>query len=176
MPDLVAGLGVGHAAGSRRPARVLFLTGRLQGGGSEHVLQYLARYTHRVAISNHRLIAFHNGNVTFRWKDYAHGNKKRKMTVTADEFLRRFLLHVLPRGFVRIRTFGFLANRKRAVLLPLCRKLLTDAPCTRSPTAGSTATAFWSCPHCGANMILAEKLTAQQIRFRSVLESFIDSS
>jgi predicted Zn-ribbon and HTH transcriptional regulator len=80
-------------------------------GGPEHVLHYLARYTHRVAISNHRLIAFENDQVTFRWKDYAHGNKKRKMTLAADEFLRRFLLHVLPRGFVRIRFFGFLANR-----------------------------------------------------------------
>ena len=79
-------------------------------GGPEHVLQYLARYTHRVAISNHRLLAFEDDRVTFRWKDYAHGNKKRKMTLSADEFLRRFLLHVLPRGFVRIRHFGFLAN------------------------------------------------------------------
>ncbi len=69
-------------------------------GGPGHVLQYLARYTHRVAISNHRLIGFKDGKVTFLWKDYARGNKKRTMTVSADEFLRRFLLHVLPRGFV----------------------------------------------------------------------------
>ena len=82
-------------------------------GGPEHVLHYLARYTHRVAISNHRLLAFENDRVTFRWKDYAHGNKKRKMTVSADEFLRRFLLHMLPRGFIRIRHFGILANRSR---------------------------------------------------------------
>lgn len=147
-------------------------------GGPEHVLQYLARYTHRVAISNHRLIAFENGNVTFRWKDYAHGNKRRKMTVTADEFLRRFLLHVLPRGFVRIRSFGFLANRKRAVMLPICRRLLMDTPRTPSPTpVSSTTAAFWSCPHCGGEMVLTEKLTAQQIRFRSAgRESFNDSS
>jgi hypothetical protein len=147
-------------------------------GGPDHVLQYLARYTHRVAISNHRLIAFDNGNVTFRWKDYAHGNKKRKMTVTADEFLRRFLLHVLPRGFIRIRSFGFLANRKRAVTLPLCRKLLIPVPRTRSPMAvEATQAGFWSCPLCGANMVLAERLTAQQIRFRSAgLEGFTDSS
>lgn len=71
-------------------------------GGAEHVLQYLARYTHRVAISNHRLASFDGKQVTFRWKDYAHGNKKRKMTISADEFLRRFLLHVLPGGFMRI--------------------------------------------------------------------------
>jgi hypothetical protein len=74
--------------------------------GPEYVLQYLARYTHRVAISNHRLIAMEDSQVSFCYKDYAHGGKKRKMTVSADEFLRRFLLHVLPQGFVRIRHFG----------------------------------------------------------------------
>src|SRR6516225_7262976 len=83
-------------------------------GSPQHVLRYLAAYTHRVAISNHRLVAFQHDQVTFRWKDYAHGNKKKKMTLSAQEFLRRFLLHVLPRGFVRIRFFGFLANRCRA--------------------------------------------------------------
>jgi len=89
-------------------------------GGPEHVLQYLARYTHRVAISNPRLASFDGNQVTFRWKDYAHRNKKRKMTASADEFLRRFLLHVLPGGFVRIRYFGFLANRCRAASIGLC--------------------------------------------------------
>ena len=88
-------------------------------GGPEYVLHYLARYTHRVAISNHRLLSVADGNVTFCWKDYAHGNKQRKMTVTAEEFLRRFMLHVLPRRFVRIRFSGFLANRRRRQLLPL---------------------------------------------------------
>ena len=83
-------------------------------GGPEHVLRYLGAYTHRVAISNHRLVALADGNVTFRWRDSAHGNKKRLMTLPVDEFLRRFLLHLLPRGFVRIRNFGFLANRRRA--------------------------------------------------------------
>jgi hypothetical protein len=82
-------------------------------GGPQHVLHYLARYTHRVAISNHRLVALTDGQVTFRWKDYAHHNNQRLMTVTAEEFLRRFLLHVLPHGFFRIRFFGFLANRRR---------------------------------------------------------------
>src|ERR1700726_1648000 len=89
-------------------------------GGPEHVLNYLARYTHRVAISNHRLVAFDGQNVAFRWKDYAHGNKKRKMTVAADQFLRCFLLHVLPPGFVRIRHYGFLANRRRTAAIALC--------------------------------------------------------
>jgi hypothetical protein len=77
------------------------------------VLRYLGAYTHRVAISNSRLVALAEGNVTFRWRDSAHGNKKTIMTLTVEEFLRRFLLHLLPRGFVRIRNFGFLANRQR---------------------------------------------------------------
>ena len=93
-------------------------------GGPEHVLRYLGAYTHRVAISNSRLVALSDGNVTFRWRDSAHGNKKRLMTLAVDEFLRRFLLHLLPPGFVRIRNFGFLANRNRATLLPLCFQLL----------------------------------------------------
>jgi hypothetical protein len=82
-------------------------------GGPEHVLQYLARYTHRVAISNHRLLSVDGDHVTFRWKDYAHHNKSRAMTLTLEEFLRRFLQHVLPRGVPRIRYFGWLANRRR---------------------------------------------------------------
>src|SRR5919109_571985 len=86
-------------------------------GGPEQVLRYLGRYTHRVAISNHRILSFDGDQVTFRWKDYAHGNKKRKMTVAADEFIRRFLLHVLPKGFVRIRHFGFMANAQRSASL-----------------------------------------------------------
>ena len=93
-------------------------------GGPGHALRYLGNYTHRVAISNHRLVALTNQDVTFRWRDSAHGNKKRLMTLPVDEFLRRFLLHLLPRGFVRIRNFGFLANRQRARLLPLCFSLL----------------------------------------------------
>ncbi len=79
-------------------------------GGPRYVLNYLARYTQRVAISNHRLVALADGKVTFRWKDYAHGSKQRLMTLTAEEFLRRFLQHVLPRGFIRIRFFGFRAR------------------------------------------------------------------
>ena len=92
-------------------------------GGPEHALRYLGDYTHRVALSNHRLVALTDGDVTFRWRDSAHGNKKRLMTLPVDEFLRRFLLHLLPRRFVRIRNFGFLANRQRAHLLPLCFRL-----------------------------------------------------
>jgi len=91
------------------------------------VLRYLGAYTHRVAISNSRLVALSKGNVTFRWRDSAHGNKKRLMTLDVEEFLRRFLLHLLPPGFVRIRNFGFLANRNRATLLPLCFRLLSGS-------------------------------------------------
>ena len=86
-----------------------------------------ARYTHRVAISNRRLVALQNGSVTFRWKDYAHGNQPAMMTLQATEFIRRFLLHVLPKGLVRIRHFGFLANRCRRQKISLCRKLLDVA-------------------------------------------------
>ena len=93
-------------------------------GGPMQVLRYLGRYTHRVAISNHRLLAFDQERVTFRWKDYAHGGKQGEMTLSATEFLRRFFLHVLPKGFVRIRHFGFLANRFRASRLALGRQLL----------------------------------------------------
>jgi putative transposase/transposase-like zinc-binding protein len=93
-------------------------------GGPQQVLKYLARYTHRVAISNRRLVTLQNGSVTFRWKDYAQGNKPAMMTLQATEFIRRFLLHVLPRGLVRIRHFGFLANRCRRQNILLCRKLL----------------------------------------------------
>ncbi len=147
-------------------------------GGPEHVLHYLARYTHRVAISNHRLIQLANGQVTFRWKDYAHGNQKRKMTVSANEFLRRFLSHVLPKGFVRIRFFGFLAHRRRT-LLPYCQQLLTTQPRPNSHVSATPTpvASTWNCPLCGGPMILVERLTAQQIVTRSAgLRSFIDTS
>lgn len=140
-------------------------------GGPEHVLHYLARYTHRVAISNHRLLSVTDGKVTFRYKDYAHGGKQRKMTVTAEEFLRRFLLHVLPRWFVRIRFSGFLANRRRKQLLPLCQRLLASNPLPTSVASNDTAakpSSTWLCPHCGGTMVTIEKLTPQQISRRSV--------
>jgi Putative transposase len=107
-------------------------------GGPEHVLRYLGNYTHRVAISNSRLVALADDNVTFRWRDSARGNKKRLMTLPVEEFLRRFLLHLLPPGFVRIRNFGFLANRNRATLLPLCFRLLGGLEKTTSSAAASS--------------------------------------
>jgi hypothetical protein len=93
-------------------------------GGPEQVLNYLGRYTHRVAISNHRLLKLEDGKVTFSWRDYRDGNKTKEMPLEAEEFIRRFLLHVLPNGFQRIRYFGLMANRKRAKNLALCRRLL----------------------------------------------------
>jgi hypothetical protein len=97
-------------------------------GGPEQVLKYLARYTHRIAISNSRLISVDDRTVTFRWKDYAHHNRPRTMTLDGAEFLRRFLLHAVPRGFVRIRHFGLLANRVRTGNLAICRRLIGSAP------------------------------------------------
>ncbi len=140
-------------------------------GGPEYVLRYLGAYTHRVAISDHRLVALAEGNITFRWRDSAHQNKKRLITMPVEEFLRRFLLHVLPRGFVRIRNFGFLANRQRAALLPFCSQLLNSVPesqPSKPPVpSNSTTLAFWTCPVCGGPMRVIERLTAAQIQLRS---------
>jgi hypothetical protein len=129
----------------------------------------LGRYTHRVAISNHRLVSFNDGQVTFRWRDSAHHNEQKPMTLSLDEFLRHFLLHLLPKGFVRIRHFGFLANRRRAQLLPLCFAALDSAP-MQTETAISTAqdaSPHWFCPKCGGPMVVIERLTAAQIQLRS---------
>jgi hypothetical protein len=107
----------------------------------QHVLTYLARYTHRVAISNHRLGALEDGQITFRYKDYAHGHRLRTLTLDAVEFLRRLMLHVPPHGFHRLRHFGFLANRVRQEKLARCRALLGHAPqpCIQARAAGLTA-------------------------------------
>ena len=131
-------------------------------GGAAAVLRYLGRYTHRVAISNHRLIAFDGERVTFRWKDYAHGDQWRTMTLTALEFLRRFVQHVLPRGFVRIRQFGYLANARRTVRLALARTLLAQPSSSRADVASSSS-ACWKCPRCGAPIIVRPILTVFQL-------------
>jgi len=143
-------------------------------GGPRQVLRYLGRYTHRVAISNHRLVSFDGQRVTFRWKDYAHGSKKRQMTLPATEFLRRFFLHVLPKGFVRIRHFGFLSNRFRAARVKLCRQLLAQAPAP--PTTAQvpdTDAAIWHCPHCGTVMIIVQRFASEESLSRC---SYFDSS
>ena len=140
-------------------------------GGAGHVVQYLGRYTHRVAISNHRLVSLGENGVTFRWRDSGHGNKQRLMTVSAEEFLRRFLLHVLPPGFVRIRHFGLFAHRNRRELLPLCLRLLAAVP-THSQAAGPSApaaasTPLWTYPKCGGPMAVIERFTAAQVQLRA---------
>jgi hypothetical protein len=96
-------------------------------GGPEGVLQYLGRYTHRVAISNNRILANRDGNVSFLWRDYADDNRKKTMTLKADEFIRRFLLHVLPERYVRIRHLGLLANRNRKDNIAACHKIIGGA-------------------------------------------------
>jgi hypothetical protein len=137
-------------------------------GGPEYVLQYLGRYTHRVAISNHRLASFAEGKVTFRWRDSAHHNEQKLLTLSQNEFLRRFLLHVLPKRFVRIRNFGFLANRRRATLLPLCFHLLGSTPQAEQDLSGSKDSSdLWLCPKCGGPMQVIERLTAVEIQLRS---------
>jgi hypothetical protein len=141
-------------------------------GGAQHALRYLGQYTHRVAISNHRLVSLADGIVTFRWRDSAHKNKKRLMTLPVNEFLRRFLLHVLPPGFVRIRHFGWMAHRRRGALLPLCFHLLAEsgrvpAAAGSGGTVGAPPRALWTCPQCGGPMVLVERLSPAQIRWRS---------
>jgi Putative transposase/Transposase zinc-binding domain len=126
--------------------------------GPEQVLNYLGRYTHRVAISNNRLLDIDNGRVTFRWKDYRHHHRQKTMTLEADEFIRRFLLHVLPDGFQRIRHYGFLGNRYRQAKLSLCRQLLgvamavvpprEDKPDYRDLYERLTGKSLRDCPVC----------------------------
>ncbi len=125
----------------------------------------------RRTLSNHRLVSLTNGQVTFRWRDSAHHNQKRLMTLPVEEFLRRFLLHLLPPGFVRIRNFGFLANRRRAAFLPFCSQLLNATPesvLVSAPAASDPpGLTFWTCPLCGGPMRVIERLTAAQIQLRS---------
>jgi len=140
-------------------------------GGPEHALRYLGAYTHRVGIANSRLVSFTQGQVSFRWRDSAHNNRKRVMSLPADEFLRRFLLHLLPRGFVRIRNFGFLNNRQRAKLLPLCFSLLgTSVDRTGAEDmadAPKPSVTLPRCPLCSGTMRVVERLSSAQLLPRS---------
>jgi hypothetical protein len=140
-------------------------------GGPAQVLKYLSRYTHRIAISNRRLLSIDDDNVTFRFKDYARGNRPRTMTLKGPEFLRRFLLHAVPRGFMRIRHFGLLANRVRARNLATCRRLLS------TPAPGVAAVAGVEplcCPACGrGHLIAGPRLSPQQL---AQLDLRLDSS
>jgi hypothetical protein len=124
-------------------------------GGPAQVLAYLGRYTHRVAISNHRLLSLKHGKVTFSWRDHRHGQLRSAMTLSTEEFMRRFLLHVLPRGFQRIRQFGLLANRRRDELAR-CRQLLGTTEQTieslaqdyKSLYQSVTGASLHQCPAC----------------------------
>ena len=107
-------------------------------------------------------MAFENDFVSFRWRDYAHGGKKKVMTLSTDEFLRRFLLHVLPKGLVRIRHFGFFANRRRQTALARCRELLGTATIAER----SEATNLSRCPACSGTMLVIERITSAQLYFR----------
>ena len=139
-------------------------------GGAGKALEYLSRYTHRVAISNQRLVSFEQGQVTFRWRDSAHGNQQRLMTLELHEFLRRFLLHVLPSGFHRIRYWGFLTNSKRGKLLPLCRRLIARVNPSRTISYSADEPAHGSdrrCPRCGGRLLVVERFTAAQLLARA---------
>jgi len=148
-------------------------------GGPEQVLKYLARYSHRVAISNSRLVSVHDGKVTFRWKDYTQQSRQRTMTIATVDFIRRFLLHVLPKGFVRIRHYGFLANRIRKEKLALCRRLLCAVETkhvSNDEAGGKTANeqdhyeTAQRCPVCGeGRLIHVEAIKPQRMRGEEIL-------
>jgi len=153
-------------------------------GGPAQVLDYLGRYTHRVAISNHRLVRLEEGKVTFRWKDYTHGNRLRLMTLDAPEFIRRFLLHVLPSQFMRLRHYGLLSNRDRDQKLAQCRELLHDSarlgaqplqsPDWKSRYEALTGQSIDTCPSCHlGRMVCVEVLTPSVCR---PAPQWIDSS
>jgi hypothetical protein len=144
---------------------VVYATAPL-GGAPTVVLKYLARYTHKTAISNRRLVDLANGRVTFRWKDYAHGGRRSTMTLEAVEFVRRFLMHVLPTGFVRVRHYGLLANRGRHEKLARCRDLLgmavtppadpilSDSDPLTPPAHEAAVTPTRVCPQCGGGRMV----------------------
>lgn len=130
--------------------------------GPSQVLHYVGRYTHRVAISNNRLLSTDNGKVRFRWKDYRDGNRQKTMTLDDQEFIRRFLVHVLPDGFHRIRYFGFLGNCHRTQKLARCRELLGMVPAApanppadfRDRFEALTGRSLRECPHCHAGIMV----------------------
>jgi hypothetical protein len=134
-------------------------------GGPTQVLRYLGRYTHRVAISNHRLVSFDGNQVQFRYIDRKAGHAQRILDLPVDEFIRRFLSHVLPKGFVRIRHFGFMANFRRKASLETCRQLLRWVGSLTDHSVASTEP-NWRCPDCHAPMTVRERLTAVEIAFR----------
>ena len=157
------------AAGLRAAGTEWVVYAKPPFGGPRQVLKYLARYTYQVAIFNQRLVSLEDGRVTFRWKNYARAGELATMTLPAQEFIRRFLLYVLPTGFVKIRHFGFLANRGRRDNLRLCRQLLAVSSITPpglaphdSPTNEPKANTVDRCPRCKVgSMRMLEMLVPQ---------------
>ena len=135
---------------------------KLPFGGAEHVLNDLARYTHRVTISNHRLVAFENDRVSFRWRDYAHGGKKKVMTVSADEFLRRFLLHVCPKDWSASATSASSQTEEGKTAIARCRELLGALACPNRPETTNQL----RCPACSGTMLVIERITSAQLPAR----------
>lgn len=143
-------------------------------GSAEHVLEYLGRYTHRVAISNNRIVALENGYVVFKWRDYSDNNTEKYMTISADEFIRRFLMHILPSKFVKIRHYGILSNRNRITKLKKCKMILKvsqskeDRDMLKLSTAELilklTGKDIFVCPICNGKMIRKEKIEAHLSR------------
>jgi hypothetical protein len=146
--------------------------------GPQHVIQYLAHYTHRVAIANGRILRFQDGQVTFRWRDSAHGNQQKVMTLDAVEFMRRFLLHVLPRGFVKIRHFGYLANRQRKHALQLCTTFLSSMRLGTENLRAEIPSPrqVKRCPYCHqGTLVLVARLSSAQLRARTPIPA-LDTS
>jgi Putative transposase len=141
--------------------------------GPEQVLAYLSRYTHRIAISNRRLVALDEAHVIFTWKDYRHSGATKRMTLSANEFMRRFLLHVLPDGFQRIRHYGFLANGHRRAKLAVIRRLLDPGA---RVIADNTVEDEPACPCCGGDMVVIEILPGPRRHYRRPALHWDDSS
>ncbi len=168
-----------HVAPARQAEWVVYA--KPPFGGPQQVLDYLGRYTHRVAISNERLVSMQDGQVSFRWKDYRDRDRTKTMTLSAEEFIRRFLLHQLPPGFQRIRYYGWLANANRQDALALCRKLLLapisgllPAPSTdfRDIYEALTGQSLRRCPRCGiGTMFVIEILAPLRTHPPAVLDS-----
>ena len=156
----------GHKNTAMRSARVTRQLARPPFGGPAQVLKYLARYTHRVAISNRRLLEVGNGKVSFGYKDYAAGGEQKTMTLSAAEFLRRFLQHVLPKSFVKIRHYGLLANAQRAERLAICRRLLLVATVAAQigtdPADPVEPAPRPCCAHCGSQRLVYRPLPKEK--------------
>ena len=184
LPDALAAPGTFHAwlASLRQHDWVVYA--KPPFAGPEQVLQYLGRYTHRVALSNERLVDLQAGVVRFRWKDYSDGHRVKIMALPAAEFIRRFLLHIVPERFVRIRHFGFLANRSRQAKLGRCRQLLGQPPPPPPPTAESvpalllrlTGIDIERCQVCGQGRLAAVEMLRPTRPARPTLVRPLDTS